>query len=413
MTSEANIRRRQLGALLVLALVARLGFLLFSGAPPAAFHSNDGAWYLQNGMALLRASEPGPLNTGPVYLLFVGVFASVFPLAWAVIAIKLVQFVLSTATAAFVYKLGYTFWGHRAGMIAGAGVALGPMFIIDSAAIVTEPLFMFLLFAALVLIVEGRRMAAAGVLLGLATLTRAVLLAFPATLVIYLVIERGWRRAVRPAVMLLLVFGLTILPWTVYNLVKWQRFVIAGEGFVSFLFLGAQEQGWTGPAGVDEMLGVGAENPDSRDYAGHAARAIGADIFGWAMLRVRNLAGAVLQPHNTVYYPGASLKEAAVRWLAEDRTPGGLLALTREESFWSKLVLYLFHFTALVGGLAGMLLARRRWRDVFILYILAGYYLVVHFVLYALPRYLFPIEPVWWLFAGAAFARAASWIEER
>ncbi|MBN1287490.1 MAG: glycosyltransferase family 39 protein [Anaerolineae bacterium] len=403
--------RRQLIALLLCALAARFLFLLFSGAPSDAL-SDDGLWYLQSGADLLRAAEPGPLHTAPLYLVFTGLFATLLPQSAAIVVIKWVQAILSTLTVGMVYYLGRRIWDHRVGMVAGMGLALGPAFVIDSAAVVTEPLFMFLLFAALACCANlfpggaDKDLALVGVLLGLATLTRAVLLAFPAALVIYLFIQWDWRRALRSAIILLLAFGLTLLPWTVYNLIKWERFVIAGEGFASFLFFGAQEQGWTGPAASDEALGMDPANPNDRDYAGRAVEAIGADPVGWVWLRLRNLGEALLQPHNTAYYPGESLKAAAARWLGEDRSWDGLVALMQSESFWPKLAFYVCHFAALIGGLAGMVLARRRWRDAFLLYAAIGYLLAVHLVIYAIPRYLFPAEPVWWLFAASALVWA-------
>jgi 4-amino-4-deoxy-L-arabinose transferase-like glycosyltransferase len=400
-------RRNQLLALLITALALRLVFLLGFGHPFELGQGGDQGWYLQNGIDLVHTAEAGPLNTGPAYLIMVGVAGSLLPRASAILVIKLLQALMGTATVSFVYLAGRRVWNHRVGMGAGAAIAAGPAFILGTDEVLTETLFIFLFTAALAWYAwrtAPRDMAAVGVLLGLATLTRPVLLAFPAAVIVHLALKHG-RRAIRPAAMLLLAFALTLAPWTLYNLARWDRFVIAGQGFTSFLYFGAQDEGWIGPEASDAAIGVEPGEHEDRDYASRATATIRADPVGWAMHRLRSLGDAVLQPHGTVYFAGESLKDAATRWLRDDRSLSGLADLARQDAFWPKLALYVFHFAALAGGVVGMILSRRRWREAFLLYAGIGYFLAVHLVLYAIPRYLFPTEALWWLFAAAAIAR--------
>src|SRR5690606_14875471 len=107
------------------------------------------------------------------------------------------------------------------------------------------------------------------------------------------------------------------------------------------------------PADVSEQQQV---------YAEAAAQAIGSDPLGWLGRRFTRLARAYLQPHGTLFFPGESLKDLAVNWLQHDRTPAGLLRLTGGEQFWPKLAIYVFYYTSLLAGLAGLWLVRRRWR---------------------------------------------------
>ena len=118
---------------------------------------------------------------------------------------------------------------------------------------------------------------------------------------------------------------------------------------------------------------------------------------------VSELAEAYLQPYGTTFFQGASLREQAVDWLQTDRSAGGLVALTQGEAFWQKLALYLFHYTALVAGLVGIWRTRRRWQVGLPMLGVIAYFTLVHLVLYAQPRYLFPMEVFWWVFAAAAF----------
>jgi 4-amino-4-deoxy-L-arabinose transferase-like glycosyltransferase len=425
-------KRSQCIALVLVALAARLIFVTSLATPPN-MEGGDARWYLENGADLVRMSESGPIPSGPGYLALVGVIGNLLPEPAVVPAVWLVQAVLGVLTVGLVYLLGRRAWGHQVGIIAGAALALNPAFIIETGQIATETLFIVLLMAALALYAwwgeKGgtRALAGVGVLMGLATLTRAVLLAFPALLVVHLALKHGWRGALKGAGALLVAFVLTLAPWTVYNAVKWNRFVVAAEGFSSFLWLGTQEAGWQGPEQTHQAVGVTADDPtQDPDFGGKALQTIGADPVGYITLRLRRLAQSCLQPHNTVYFPGESLKAAAAHWLTEDRSVSGLVALTQGESFWPKLTLYLFHYVRLAGGLAGMVLAARRRRKgktrglsplsgplsgpssgtLFVLYALIGYFLGVHLVLYVIPRYLFPTEPVWWLFAALTLDRA-------
>ena len=78
------------------------------------------------------------------------------------------------------------------------------------------------------------------------------------------------------------------------------------------------------------------------------------------------------------------------------------------DNFVPKLILYLFHYAALIGGLIGIWLYRRRWRVALPMIGLIAYLTLVHLALYALPRYLFPTELFWWVFAAAAIGRGLS-----
>jgi hypothetical protein len=199
--------------------------------------------------------------------------------------------------------------------------------------------------------------------------------------------------------------------WTVYNLIRWNRLVIGGEGLAAFVYIGATD--WEGPDQVDENLledaGVGAIDPDKQQalYERAALNVISRNPLGYLQRRVSELVAAYTQPHGTLLFRGESLKDLTLRWLREDRSPGGLLALTQAESFWPKLALYVFHFVALIGGIAGMWLTRKRWRWTLPLIGFILYTSLVHLVLDAIPRYIFPTESFWWVFAAATLVALA------
>ncbi|MEO8392564.1 MAG: phospholipid carrier-dependent glycosyltransferase [Chloroflexota bacterium] len=427
-------KRRPLLLILIVALALRLIFALaLDPNAPYADRKNDAGWYLGNGYTLITGQNPADmlnevsnLASPPLYFIVIGLPQAILSPAAAVMVVRVLQAVLSTATVYFAYKLGVLLTKREgAGLIAAGVLAISPVFIVESAQILTETLYIFLIVGGVWLYSEylsvgaGLRPALtltpnaplqnprpiawlllAAILFGLAALTRAVLLGFPFLLVIHLFLlrGRGWRKAWKPAALFLLVFALTVSTWTVYSVARWNRFVIAGEGLPSFFYLGVT--GWTSAQQIDQSL-----QATGGSYVEGAQAAISSDPLGWAKHRVSELANAYLQPHGTTFYPGASLKDQALKWLDTDRSLNGLIALTQANAFWSKLALYALHYAALIGGLAGIWLYRRQWPIALPLIGFIIYVTLVHLVLLALPRYIFPTEVFWWIFAAAALDR--------
>jgi 4-amino-4-deoxy-L-arabinose transferase-like glycosyltransferase len=430
---EYGREHRVLLMILTLALGLRLAFALAQDPlRPYEATGGDSRLYLQIGQYLMSGYDYSRVSIpmAPVYLVLNGLAQILFSPAGAIIVLRLLQAIMGTATCYFAYRLARLLSrDERAGLIAAGVVALSPVFIIESAQILTETLYIFLvtsglwLYAELIERVPKRRwlwLTSVGLLLGLATLTRAVLLAFPVGLVIHLLLVYGWRGGLKRGAVLVVAYSLTVSTWTVWNLVKWNRFVVGAEGLSAFIFIGAV--GWKDPAQLDKQLPVDIPpeiKPDgtfrihSEDYLAGAGKVIGGNPLGWAGRRVNELINAYLQPHGTTFYSGVSLKDLAAGWLRNDRTPAGLLRLTQADSFWPKLVLYMLHFTALFAGMIGLWLSRRQWR---LALPLAGFILyttLVHLALQAIPRYIFPTEVFWWAFAGVALAAAWRWATHR
>ena len=445
-TTRRLLQKRTVQVMLIvlLALILRLGHVLLNERWPSIW-GGDYSWYAEYGKTLVTTGWTfGPPPTGPIFLLVAGyaeqlsppAFASGQP-AWLLqrmlageiiflnpvgsgqMLIRLLHALVGALTVLMLYRIGRAAWSHTAGLMTAAAVAINPIFILEAGNLATESITLFLALWALALWMERievpgwRLMAAAGSLLALAALTRSVFLAFPLIPLTHLWIRFGVRRALRWGSILLLAFFLTISPWTLYNLVQWNRLTLTGEGLLGMLYVGAT--GWKAPQQVDAELGFEGTGAEGSDYAARQNAftrgfldTVLSNPAGYAARRLGELGSALLQPHNTTFYPGASIKALALDWLRHDRSPGGLLALTQVESFWQKLLLYVFHYVALLVGAAGLILNRRRWRDLWPLYAPFGYFLGIHLVLSAIPRYLFPLEPFLWLFAGAALTAYAA-----
>lgn len=423
----ATLRPRPLIACaFALALILRLVYVL-SLDPLAAYDpaaGSDSAWYLNNAYALVAGHDrPNPvtgeisvtdvsrLSSPPLYFVLIGVPQAALSPAAAIIAVRVTQAILSAAVTLFGAGLAYRLTGRGgAGVIAAFALALHPALILESGQLLTETLYIFLVMGGLCLYVEAtagegvrlRPLVLAAALFGLAALTRAVFVAFPVLLAGHLWWAGRKSSGGKLSLLFLAVFAAVVLTWTAYSVARWNRFVIAGEGLPAFLYIGAA--GWDNPEALDERLAaeLGEEylEPTSEDYVEAASATILADPLGYLRRRVGELGEAILQPHGTTLFPGASLRDLALGWVRDDRSLSGLIGLTQGNFFWYKLLLYLVHYTGLLAGIIGLWRCRRA-RATMPLFTFILYTTLVHLVLQAIPRYLFPTMVVWWVFAAA------------
>jgi len=149
--------------ILILGLILRLWIgLSLDPTVPYVADSADARFYLQHGDALVSGAViPGVdvsvLSQPPVYFMFVGLPRILFSPEGTVIAVRVMQAILSTATAYFVYRMARQvgLHGERVGIIAAALVALNPIFIIESAQILTETVYVFFISAGFAVYIDS------------------------------------------------------------------------------------------------------------------------------------------------------------------------------------------------------------------------------------------------------------------
>ncbi len=443
-------RSRLLLAILLFGLLLRVVYAL--DQPTLAQYTGatggDSSGYLANGAGFFSGQEHGwirgipfynsNLKPAPLYVLFVGLFQVFLPDHEAILAIRLLQCLVSIATAWLAYRLATTIADDdRAGILSAALMALHPAFNTEPAQIGTETLYIFFLALGLWLYAEFcaglamdrrppdsghvHRLALAGVAFGLATLTRGVAALFPLVLALHLVWLGASRKSLprwrRRCALLLVVYAAMVSTWTIYNLASWNRLVIVSDQLMGALWRGAESDDGS-PQHNDSLLLEGVEaatpagceidckyNHATETYVSKISDILRADFGGYLALRVNELAYAILQPHGTAEFGDTSVVVAARAWLAEDRSPRGLVQIARIDGFLEKLAFWIFHFAGIGFGLLGIFWSRRAWRIAAPVAGFAFYTIAIHFFLLALPRYLFPIELVWLVFAGVALAR--------
>lgn len=232
-------RRRLLaaaGALLVLALVARVGVVLVTPNVEAA---NDAADYIRHAESIADGNGYPPSDISP------GGESAYRPPAWphvlggafaltgpGVTEGRLTQALVGTAVVALAGLVALQLWGAGVALLTLALAALYPPLVLGGSGLLSEPLFAALVLAALAAILRfrqarGMRWAAiAGALAGLAILTRTngALLLLPLAVAAWGHPRLSWQAARAPAVVLACA-ALAVTPWTIRNALTFDELV--------------------------------------------------------------------------------------------------------------------------------------------------------------------------------------------
>jgi len=435
----------------VLWLIMLVGFalrLVYAMQQPTLIQftgatGGDSSGYLVNGAGFFSGQEHGwirglpfyisSLKSAPLYILFVGVFQPLLPDHETIVAIRLLQCLASLATVYLAYRMAVVITGDgRAGLVAALLMALHPALVTEPAKIATETLYIFFLAMGLWLYIEyvairlanprpcrlsaATALALAAAAFALATLTRGVSALFPLVIALHLV-YLGRRHAIsrwRLPLLLLVVYAALVSTWTFYNLLNWNRLIIVSDQLMPALWRGAESRDGS-PEENDRLLLEGVEVTTPADcvvdckfehatetYVAKIGAIISADLPRFISLRAGELAYSILQPHGTAPFGDTSIVAAGRNWIATDRSLDGLGQVLRIEGFAIKLAFWLFHIGGLGFGVLGMLWSRGRPVAAIPLAGFAIYTLLAHSILLAIPRYLFPVEFVWLIFASTA-----------
>lgn len=166
--------------------------------------------------------------------------------------VRIVHAVLGAATCLPVMAIARRLGGRRVSMLAGAGVALHPLLVYMTGWVYSETLFFLLLWTGLLLLLlaldrsSTRWSVLSGLSLGLATLVRPEILAFPlATLAGGWLLLR-WPRARLITLLIVQAAALAVvLPWTIRNTIVHQSFVPLTTN-TGVVFFGGNNPGATG-----------------------------------------------------------------------------------------------------------------------------------------------------------------------
>ena len=393
--SRRDVRRRVLAGrlptlwLFAAALIVRLLFNIYVIGLDIPTQDTFSDWKEYDLVGLSLASGTGFTIYGmpylihpPGYPLFLGLLYLLFGHSYA--AVKVAQSLLGALTCVIILLIGERVFTKRVGMVAAAIAAVYPHLVYYSGILMSETLFVFLstvFLYALAMLREDlspRRLALAGVVLGLASLTRPMLMFIPAVLFCWIWIEfRSTKRALVVMATIWLWMAIVILPWTIRN------YVVTG----SVIPIVATH--WVTLYGANNLIIL--NNPDA--------------IGGWVDP----------EPMSSEAY-----RAAYVAFLSQMlfHRPFDLvkLAVHKLKRFWSlfpktqtperdALINLLSYGWLLPLFLVGMALAVRVPPTPWILYLWVAYFCLLTLVMHGTTRYRLPVEPVIILFAAFTLER--------
>ena len=141
------------------------------------------------------------------------------------VVIVLLQSIIGAGTALCAFLIGRELFDQRIGLLAAAGVAFYPYFVMHDTALQETGMFTFLTALAVLLLLKSRTSIskvvwfAAGLFLGLAVLTRVTLALFVPFAVLWIPLFTGGTRRKRlgKTAIVAAAFTLVVMPWLVRN----------------------------------------------------------------------------------------------------------------------------------------------------------------------------------------------------
>jgi 4-amino-4-deoxy-L-arabinose transferase-like glycosyltransferase len=420
-----RVRTLVVPAALVVALGIRL-VVIFAVFYTLDGHTGDSAYYMLIARHLHRLglSPDNPavagMSSGPLYPVFLAPFLNWLPDPLTqVMAARVAQAVLDVGTVALLYGIASMLFGERTAYLALVIQALDPRYILQTALIATETLFIALFTAFIWLYLTAvkkgslHRYFGAGLLLGLATLTRPIPLLYPLVLAGHAwAIRRTHPRAWAGFGLLALGMVALVVPWTARNIyVTGGELVPVTDTAATHLWMSSREEGGDlagdafGQAQEEDMGDIPSGGYATNNYVPSALRNILANPLDWLGRVGGEVLSALLQPYGTVVLSemGGPTYRPVVLDVLRGRAP--LSALWHVSGFWRKLVIYIFHYVVLIGGIIGIAVSARQWRQVLPLVGWIVYGVAVTAPLLIEPRYVFPVMPYLMLFAASAIAR--------
>jgi 4-amino-4-deoxy-L-arabinose transferase-like glycosyltransferase len=257
---QRSTRLRVAIALFALAVVLRLIALIVLRPPELDTSAKEAYWgaahLLLNGAGFGDTSYP--VFAPPLYAIFISLCLTLF--GDSQVPVKIVQAFVDSAMIIIIYLIIREVFDSRAGLLSAAILTVYPFSIYLAISIASEALFAMFLGTFILLTIYAIRSprlgyyCGAGILLGLATLTRATSQFLPIVFpLMILPFQRLGKAVLLNYTVLCLAFSLIILPWALRNYVVLQDFIpVATAGGAVFLE-GSSEKFFTADRKANEL----------------------------------------------------------------------------------------------------------------------------------------------------------------
>jgi 4-amino-4-deoxy-L-arabinose transferase-like glycosyltransferase len=411
--SKAELSR--LVGLLLVGLVVRLVILWrFAGIGVAIV---DEQHYDQLAVSIAERGEfafaPGQLTSirPPLYP---AVVAGVYRVAGSqnYQAVRLLQIAMSLVTTGLVYVLARRLYDERVALVAAAIHCFYPSLLGAGALVLTEIQFTLLVCGFLVLFerylsTSSRgALAGAGVVLGLAALTRSALWLFPPVAVMFILVvgtDRTWLGRIASSAALVLAFVVVLAPWTIRNTRLQQTFTTVDVMGGRNVMMGNYEHTpWHRPWAAIDMDGEKAWHRVLSEHHGGFSGKTQGQIDKLAMKYALGYIAA--HPVETLQLSTAKFFHF---WQLERELVAGA-----KQGFWGPIstpalllmaavILGAYIATIVLGIFGFALVPPQNWRMHLFLLLLTAYVTALHCVAFGHSRYHLPLMPILMIYAAA------------
>ncbi len=397
-TTRLPVSFVHVSAIALLAVLLRLAAIVLSGvllAPPQYDGLEDcllarnllsGAGYTLNGLPTAHRT--------PVYPAFLALVYALSGQAYA--AVRIVQACLGGVTAILGYILARKVYGHRVGLFVALGLAVYPHLVYTATVFYSENVFIPLFIGLNILLVQAIRrptlpiLAACGLTLGLAALTRPNLFAFLPLIFLWAWALFPGRPAVKYASVIAGAALVVIGTWVVRNSVAFGTLVgVTTETGVVL---------WSGNNPLADGGGImpspetwGEEDPPDRGP------------HGWSYLS---------EPESDQRF-----RLKAQKWITQNPRRFATLFFARIYRFWAPNYLGIRgelsvpwfilagYWLAVVVAAVTAVLDHGRWRDQLAFYLFIVYFTLGAGISFGATRYSLPLIPFLLMWLGLAFWR--------
>lgn len=314
-------------------------------------------------------------------------------------AVFYLHHLLDLAIALLLFQLARRWFSERTAVFVAGAWLLYPAAILFTALFLTETLFVFLWVLALFIYDQAqertavRRYLLLGLVLGLLLLTRATGMILALAMLLHLMFHRRYR----PAMVILGVMFLTILPWILRNSVVMETFTLNTNSGIN-LYQGSNSYA-TGAYRFDEPVTA----PLEFDRLNEVERNRRAMQLSFNYLRSHPLEAFALWPKKFAYFWSTDMS----LWAHYRPQPGSSLAASLRSAPIVLLALTgLVYILITAGGAAGLILVKTTpLRGVFFGQLLLA--TLAALATYGLARYHFPLMPALLLSAASLEYRGA------
>lgn len=342
----------------------------------------EGKGFIENG----KASS----SREPLYSLFLAGIYYLFGHSYT--AVRIVQAILGALVCVVVFQIAKNLFTSKIAVLAGLLAVFSPSLIKISEKLLSENLYTFLLVIAILLILKQTKaknykcLALSGITLGLASLTRYVIVFFPFFIVVFMgrsLIPKDYsiKKRVFSTLVLILFFILPILPWTIRNWAVHHKFIPVvsrtGAGlYYSYFPKDGKIYGFNIPdENTEKAKLLGSETEESNYLIKLTLKFI--KEHPWRVLKLEAL--------KTAYF-----------WSPFDWEIIG-------NGVYNYMYGFIFPFI-----IFGVIIMHKRSRGLLVIYLPVFYAFILALITCGSPRFRLPVEPYLIIIASAAIAHFIS-----